>query len=60
MILATARWARSLFCVPDEIIPDLPPARWIEESGIDLAAFDPWLRTLRLRYSLACTELRLG
>lgn len=59
-LLATARWARSLFCVPEETIPELPSSEWLEACGIQLTDFDEWLRTLRLRYSLACMELRLS
>jgi HD-like signal output (HDOD) protein len=60
MILATARWARSLFCVPEETLPELPSSQWLEESGVELSDFDHWLRMLRIRYSVACTELRLS
>jgi HD-like signal output (HDOD) protein len=60
MILATARWARSLFCVPEETIPELPAPQWLEEAGVDISDFDHWLRMLRIRYSVACTELRIG
>ena len=60
MIVATARWARSLFCVPDELIPDLPPPRWLEEAGVEIADFGWWLSQVRLRYQIACDELKLG
>jgi len=60
MILATARWARSLFCVSDEMIPDLPAAHWLEESGVQISDFGDWLRLMRVRYTIACAELRLG
>ncbi|MBL9199294.1 MAG: HDOD domain-containing protein [Opitutaceae bacterium] len=60
MTLATARWARSLFCVTDEIIPDLPSPEWLEGAGLDRSQFDPWLKRTRARYEIACTELRLG
>jgi HD-like signal output (HDOD) protein len=59
MILATARWARSLFCVPEETIPELPSTLWLEESGVQIEDFDGWLRTLRIRFNIACTELLL-
>lgn len=59
MVLATARWARSLFCVPEETIPELPSPQWLEEAGVDMGDFDAWLKTLRIRYSIACTELLL-
>jgi HD-like signal output (HDOD) protein len=60
MILATARWARSLFCVAEEKIPDLPPAQWLEEAGVEISDFGDWLRLLRVRYTIACEELRLS
>jgi HD-like signal output (HDOD) protein len=60
MILATARWARSLFCVADELIPDLPTQLWLDESGVEIADFGDWLRQVRVRYTIACEELRLG
>ncbi|MEO7597297.1 MAG: HDOD domain-containing protein [Opitutus sp.] len=60
MILATARWARSVFCVPEESIPDLPPARWMEEAGVEISDFSWWLSQVRIRYRIACDELRLG
>lgn len=60
MVLATARWARSLFCVPEELLPELPAPHWLEEAGVAIPDFGVWLRDLRIRYSVACTELRLG
>ena len=60
MILATARWARSLFCVPDEMIPELPAAGWLEEAGMPIGDFGPWLAQVRIRTTIACEELRLG
>jgi HD-like signal output (HDOD) protein len=60
MILATARWARSLFCVPDEKIPELPAGHWLAEAGVEMSDFSDWLRLLRVRYTIACEELRLG
>ena len=60
MILATARWARSLFCVPEENIPELPSDTWLAEAGVEIADFSDWLRKVRIRYTLACEELRLG
>jgi HD-like signal output (HDOD) protein len=60
MVLATARWARSLFCVPEELIPDLPAPEWLEESGVEIADFGDWLKLLRVRYTIECEELRLG
>ncbi|MEO5960571.1 MAG: HDOD domain-containing protein, partial [Opitutaceae bacterium] len=60
MILATARWARSLLCVADELIPDLPTQLWLDESGVEIADFGEWLTTVRVRYTIACEELRLG
>lgn len=59
MVLATARWARSLFCVPEENIPELPAAHWLEESGMPIADFGEWLGTVRRRYQITCGELRL-
>lgn len=60
MILATARWARSLFCVPEETIPELPSAVWLEESGVAISDFGDWLNHVRRKYTLACDEMRLG
>jgi HD-like signal output (HDOD) protein len=60
MILATARWARSLFCVPEENVPELPTEAWLAESGVEIADFGEWLRKVRIRYALACDELRLS
>jgi len=60
MILATARWARSLFCVPDETIPDLPSPLWMEEAGVEISDFGWWLSQVRIRYQIACDELRLS
>jgi HD-like signal output (HDOD) protein len=60
MTLATARWARSLFCVPDEKIPELPSDAWLTESGVSISDFGDWLRQVRIRISIATTELRLG
>lgn len=60
MILATARWARSVLCVPDEIIPNLPAAHWLAEAGIEISDFSDWLRHVRARYMVACDELRLS
>jgi len=59
MILATARWARSLFCVPGEKIPELPSPVWLEEAGVDIPDFNDWLRLTRTRYTIACDEMRL-
>ncbi len=60
MVLATARWARSLFCVPEETIPDLPAAHWLTESGVEIGDFGAWLGTVRRRYDITCGELRMG
>ena len=60
MLLATARWARSVFCVADELIPDLPPPLWLEEAGVEIADFSWWLSQVRQRYRIACDELRLA
>lgn len=59
MILATARWARSLFCVPEEKIPKIPEAYWLEEAHIQIGDFGPWLDEVRRGYNLAKMELRL-
>ncbi len=59
MIIATARWARSLFCVPEETIPDLPSPVWMEEAGVEIGDFGWWLSQVRIRYTIACDELRL-
>jgi HD-like signal output (HDOD) protein len=59
MVLATARWARSLFCVPEEAIPELPAAHWLEEAGVEIGDFGDWLGTIRRRYLITCGELRL-
>jgi len=60
MILATARWARSLFCVPDEVIPELPSPHWMEAAGVRMDDFGWWLSRVRIRYQIACDELRLA
>lgn len=60
MTLATARWARSLFCVPEELVPEIPAETWLEEAGVEIRDFSDWLRKVRLRYTIACAELRLG
>ena len=60
MILATARWARSLFCVAEEVIPDLPSEVWLQEAGMPLADFNDWLTRVKMRYTIASEELRLG
>ncbi len=60
MVVATARWARSLFCVPEELLPELPAPHWLKEAGVAIPDFGVWLRALRIRYSVAVTELRLG
>jgi len=60
MIVATARWARSLFCVPDEKIPELPSPVWMEEAGVEISDFGWWLSQVHIRYQIACDELRLG
>jgi len=60
MTTATARWARSLFCVPDEKIPELPNELWMKEAGIEIADFGGWLGSIRHGYSMAKVELRLS
>jgi HD-like signal output (HDOD) protein len=59
MIVATARWARTLFCVPEERIPELPDAAWMAEAEVEIADFGDWLRKVRIRFALASLELRL-
>lgn len=59
MMLATARWARSLFCVPDEKLPELPSPLWLDEAGVEIGDFGWWLSQVRIRYQIACDELRL-
>jgi HD-like signal output (HDOD) protein len=60
MTIATARWARSLLCVPEEKIPELPPQHWLDEAGIGIADFGDWLREVSIGYNLAKVELRLS
>ena len=60
MIIATARWARSLFCVSEETIPDLPSSVWMQEAGVQIGDFGWWLSQVRIRYTIACDELRLS
>ena len=60
MVLATARWARSLFCVADEVIPELPSETWLAEAGMPIGDFGAWLSRVKVRYTLASEELRLG
>jgi len=59
MILATARWARSLFCVPEEKIPELPEKQWLEEACIEIEDFGAWLDAVRRGYNTARHELKL-
>jgi len=59
MILATARWARTLFCVPEEQIPELPDPTWLAEAEVEIGDFADWLRKVRIRFALASLELRL-
>lgn len=58
-MLATARWARSLFCVPEEKIPRIPNPEWLEEAGIRIGDFGVWLDEVRRGYNLAKLELSL-
>jgi HD-like signal output (HDOD) protein len=60
MALATARWARSMLCVKDEIIPALPEQAWLDGAGIKIAEFDDWMNRVKLRFQIASAELRLG
>ena len=60
MIVATARWARTLFCVEEEVIPELPAAEWLAEAGMPLEDFNDWLARVRFRFKIACAELQLG
>lgn len=60
MILAIARWARSLFCVPEENIPELPSNLWLSEAGVHIGDFGDWLSQVQRRFTLARDELRLG
>lgn len=59
MVLATARWARTLFCVPEERIPELPDPAWMAEAEVEIADFGDWLRKVRIRFALAALELKL-
>jgi hypothetical protein len=45
--------------VPEEKIPKIPEQRWLDEAGIRIADFGPWLDEVRRGYNLARTELRL-
>ncbi len=60
MALATARWARTLLCVKDEIIPELPDPAWLAGAGIQPSEFDDWLSCVKMRYTIACGELRIA
>ena len=60
MILATARWARSRLCVPDPMIPDVPSPVGLQEAGVQIEDFGWWLSQVRIRYQIACDELRLA
>lgn len=60
MVLATARWARSLFCVPEEKIPELPPAEWLAAAGIKIDDFGVWLGEVKRGYLTARDELKIG
>ena len=56
-ILATARWARSFLCVPEELIPELPSPGWLQTAGIDVRDFGAWLTTVRRGFERACRKL---
>lgn len=60
MTLATARWARSLFCVADEVIPELPCESWLAEAGLPLNDLGSWLTRVKVRCTIAREELRLS
>lgn len=59
LIVATARWARTLFCVPDEVLPEIPAESWLRGAGITVADFGPWLNEIRRGFDQARNELRL-
>jgi HD-like signal output (HDOD) protein len=59
-VLAISRWARSLFCAAEEILPLPPENEWLEQLGIERSDLGAWLRVTRLRYSIAASELKLG
>jgi hypothetical protein len=42
------------------MIPELPAESWLEEAGMSVGDFSPWLAQVRIRYTIACEELRLG
>ena len=58
--VATARWARTMLCVKDEILPEMPSAEWLEGAGIAPDEFDEWLNVVRMRYEIAAGQLRIG
>jgi HD-like signal output (HDOD) protein len=60
MVLATARWARSLFCAADEIIPEFPSEVWLAESGMTRAELDEWLTQVKFRFKIVCMEMKLA
>lgn len=58
--LATARWARSVLAVKDEILPEMPALEWLDHAGIARDEFDEWLNVVRHRFEIAAGEMRLG
>lgn len=59
-VVAVARWARSVFCASEDILPLPPENEWLEHLGIERFELGEWLRLTRLRYSIAASELKLG
>jgi HD-like signal output (HDOD) protein len=59
MVLATARWARTLFCVPDEVLPEIPTESWLTGAGVPVGEFGPWLDGIRRGFDQARHKLRL-
>lgn len=58
--VAVARWARSLICMPSDLVPDRPPADWLQITGMQATDLTEWLKDLRRQSQLACSELKLS
>jgi HD-like signal output (HDOD) protein len=59
-VLAIARWARSVFCASEDILPLPPETEWLAEIGVERFELGEWLRLTRVRFSIAASELKLG
>lgn len=60
MTVAVARWARSMLCIPSDLIPEHPPVAWLNAIGMPAADLPAWLKDLRVQCQVACSELKLS